>query len=235
MSATISAQVSDCLKLFYNLDGIFSYSSDNPLKLEQRRCVIDEHGRFIHWARNIGAYPVGADSLECHLRDASHVRDQAIRLINYIKRLLEDAISITRGRKVPWEYLRDDEVSLDEEDMFHEESPETELDQIIRHIGDGIEDLLHLSAAMRNPAPHDRVMGSQSIDTDHFLRPDIEHVREKFQKMDEVLANRLGTAITTRRRYFKYREAHHLRQSSDVDQQKATSTAAQTSPPLIPL
>ncbi|KAJ3531365.1 hypothetical protein NM208_g8908 [Fusarium decemcellulare] len=226
MSGTISTQVSDCLKLFSNLDGTSNDSSDNPLEVEQRRCVIDEHRRFIRWARNIGAYPIGAGSLEYHLQDTSHVRDQVIRLINYIKRLLEDAISILSGERVPWEHLDDDEVSMDEEDTFHEEFPETELDQIIRHIGDGVEDLLHLSTATRNPAPHDRVMGSQSIDTDHFLGPDIEHVKEKFQKTDEVLANRLGTAITARRRYFKYRKAHHDKLSSAMDPYKAAGTSA---------
>lgn len=50
-----------------------------------------------------------------------------------------------------------------------------------------------------------------SVQFNYFQPHDINHVQEKFPKLDPVITQRLGKALTRRRRYFKHREDHHLR------------------------
>ena len=85
----------------------------------------------------------------------------------------------------------------------------TELNQILSDIVEVVNCLLRLSVAIRNPAPHDRLMKSKSSDTSHYEPYDIQHVSMKFPGADKEITARLGKAISRRRQYFKYREEHH--------------------------
>lgn len=117
---------------------------------------------------------------------------------------------------------------MDEELESQEDSPKTELEQISMDLADVVDCLLRLSVAISNPAPHDRFVQSLSSETSHFERYDIEHVQSKFASIDLRLADRLGKAISRRRQYFRYREAHHAKLSYRLDQAGAAGAAGST-------
>ncbi|KAI8157329.1 Myosin-1 [Colletotrichum sp. SAR 10_70] len=113
------------------------------------------------------------------------------------------------GKATPWEEMEDDEEPLDDLEM------ETEMEQITLDITELVDCLLRLSVSIQNPAPHDRFMSSTFTDASAYEDFDIQHVQAKFQDIDESLAQRLGKAMSRRRQYFKYREAHHQKLSHD--------------------
>lgn len=131
------------------------------------------------------------------------------------------AAAIIHGEKVPWdclssdsdsdterssaEYVDDECVSGITRDDFEDT---TELKQLHSSIAQTVTLLLRLSIAIRNPAPHDQFIRSTNIDTSFYEEYDIMHVREKFPLAEEYLVTRLGRAISRRRQYLKYREAH---------------------------
>ena len=57
---------------------------------EHYRLFFDEHGRFNVWAGNIGAHQSGRVSLDFRLRDAGHIRDQVVSLLQYLSEILEE-------------------------------------------------------------------------------------------------------------------------------------------------
>ncbi|KAJ0353548.1 hypothetical protein KNSL1_001978 [Colletotrichum chrysophilum] len=117
------------------------------------------------------------------------------------------------GKATPWEEMEDDEEPLDDLEM------ETEMEQITLDITELVDCLLRLSVSIQNPAPHDRFMSSTFTDASAYEDFDIQHVQAKFQDIDEGLAQRLGKAMSRRRQYFKYREAHHQKLSHDNDEE----------------
>ncbi|KAI1309236.1 hypothetical protein F5Y03DRAFT_75775 [Xylaria venustula] len=106
----------------------------------------------------------------------------------------------------------------------------------IADIADIIGCLLRLSVSIRNPAPHDHFMSSRLINTSHFEEYDMEHVKAKLPLTQPTLARRLGKAISQRRQYFKYREAHHqkLNAGLDLDPTRSEAGAQSTIASSIP-
>ncbi|KAK3314877.1 hypothetical protein B0H66DRAFT_482065 [Apodospora peruviana] len=196
--------------------------------------VKDELARFKVWAGNIGAARTGRSSLEYRLRDSSNIRKQVLKLLEDLVELLQDAHSILKGDPIQledhnqgaeWREIMDgvemfynaeaDADSLDLEDV--NTNRETELSQIFTDIKEVVDCLFRLSVSIRNPAPHDRFRQSTKTDTSHHEPFDILHVREKFPVSDEVVAKRLGRAISLRRQYFKYRELHRQKLGHGLD------------------
>jgi hypothetical protein len=99
----------------------------------------------------------------------------------------------------------------------------TELKQLMAGIVETVTCLLRLSMAVRNPAPHDQFMKSMNIDTSFYEEHDIKHVEEKFPDADNFLVTRLGRAISRRRQYLKYREAHHKKLAYGIDKEQGDS------------
>ncbi|KAJ3544771.1 hypothetical protein NM208_g2880 [Fusarium decemcellulare] len=200
--------------------------------------IAEEEARFKVWSGNIGAHNSGRRSLQYRLRDASHLQKQVLTLLGDLSELLEDALAILTGDRVPWDQLEDeatladDTLSLDESSR-DEELPATEIEQIASDVPDAVNCLLRLSVAIRNPAPHDRFATFVSIDASHYEQFDTQHVRDKFEHIDQSVAKRLGKAISRRRQYFKYRESHHLKLSHGLDnteQKDSESTIASSLP-----
>ena len=107
------------------------------------------------------------------------------------------------------------------------------MDQILAGINEAITNLLRLSAAIRNPARHDQWLNfSKSFDTTPFEKYDIAHVVAKYPHISGYLAHRLGTALSRRRCYFKYREEHHNKMAAGLtaDEQDGKSTIASSLP-----
>ncbi|KAI3322270.1 hypothetical protein HD806DRAFT_144170 [Xylariaceae sp. AK1471] len=223
MGEDIAKAVSHCLSIFKLLT--FKEQEWNGGQV-QLSSVQDELSRFKVWAGSIGAHRTGRSSLEYRLRDASHIKSQVLRLLENLSELLQDANSILRAEKVPWDKLYVDEDMLDDTsrneypsgaDELDSSIPDTELAQILRNITDITNCLLRLSVTIRNPAPHDRFRESKITDTSHYEPFDIQHVRNKFPNIHSEMSERLGRAISRRRQYFKYREAHHATLSQGLD------------------
>ncbi|RSL68847.1 hypothetical protein CEP53_002395 [Fusarium sp. AF-6] len=180
-------------------------STDDPPAYFNRG-VRDEQTRFKVWSGNIAAHRTGTGSLDHRLRDSSNIRNQVVNLLRDLSGLLEDAIAIVTGEETSWDQLSGDEDVVLGEDAEDSDSPDTELEQISIDVTDAVNCLLRLSVAIRDPAPHDRFVISDSADTSHYEQFDIQHVCSKFGSIDSGLAERLGKAITRRRQFFKYRE-----------------------------
>ncbi|RSL88315.1 hypothetical protein CEP52_015257 [Fusarium oligoseptatum] len=218
MEESIASHVTCCLDLFSNAVDVSEASSPGP-EASFNRSIRDEQTRFKVWSGNIGAHRTGMSSLDHRLRDSSNIRNQVVNLLLDLNGLLEDAIAILTGEEPSWDQISNDGgVSLDQDDD-DSDSPDTELEQISIDVADVVNCLLRLSVAIRNPAPHDRFVESHSTDTSHYERFDIEHVYSKFKSIDPGLAQRLGKAISRRRQFFKYREAHRMKLSHGLDYQ----------------
>ncbi|KAJ6445032.1 G-patch domain-containingprotein [Purpureocillium lavendulum] len=241
MGDSIASHVESCLGLFHLVtDQPRSATGATEPFL---RDIKDEQTRFKVWAGNIGAHHTGMSSLDYRLRDSSHIRTQVIKLLQDLDNLLEDGSAIiseddshseqngnerqpelqgkTNATQITT-VLADSRGTLssapNEEDCDVEEDDiESELGQISMDVADVVNCLLRLSAAIRNPAPHDRFAASHFTDTSHYELFDIRHVQSKFDGVEADLAERLGKAISRRRQYFKYREAHHAKLSRGLD------------------
>lgn len=231
---SISTQVKRCLELNSALsdavaDAHITLPEGLTLSLE------DQKNRFAVWCGNIGAHRTGTSSLEHRLRDASHIRENVISLLDELEGLTNDATAIITGEMTPWDQMPEEEGEADDiapdpdEDM-----PGTEIEQIAMDIKEVVDSLLRLSITIRNPAPHDRFLMSGSTDTSHFEAFDIQHVKVKFEDAGSWLTERLGRAISRRRQYFKYRQQHHDKlaygMDGDDDRGIAPSTLASSIP-----
>ncbi|KAJ4367239.1 hypothetical protein N0V85_009155, partial [Neurospora sp. IMI 360204] len=88
----------------------------------------------------------------------------------------------------------------------------SELDDALSRVGNTIDCLLRLSAAIRNPAPHDFSMSKVAAELIEAFQPlDKDHIRHMFAQIDEPLVDRLAKAMAMRRQYLKYREEHASR------------------------
>ncbi|KAI1313324.1 hypothetical protein F5Y03DRAFT_161128 [Xylaria venustula] len=243
MTETITSHVTHCLELFR--DGLppMGRGDRDPSEETLIQKIRDEHTRFKVWSGNIGAHRVGMSSLDYRLRDSSHIRNHIIRLLKDLGLLLEDVRAILSGKKTPWDQLSSDEDSEveDEEDSdtddvtgSENDSADTELGQLTLNVTDVINCLLRMSITIRNPSRHDRFVGSVSTEMLHYEPFDIQHVGSMFYTIDSALAERLGKAITRRRQYFKYREAHHDKLSYGLEGRDHLDTAPETIASSIP-
>lgn len=237
--SSIAISVKGCLELFraiasLQLPSLALISSHQTTLMT----IADEESRFKVWSGNIGAHASGRRSLQFRLRDASHLQKHVLALLADLSRLLEDALAIMKGDKVPWDEDQHDDISDSEPDSLEDDSgddslPRTEMEQIAYNVSDCVNCLLRLSVTLRNPAPHDRFAASVPADVSHYEFFDIKHVQDKFQKVDSILAQKLGNAISRRRQYFKYRESHRLKLARGLDaedQADGKSTIASSIP-----
>ena len=213
MATSISSSIIACLKSFNEFIEDIKHPQEANVAGLVAGAWEDELGRLRLWAANIGAHQTGQSSLDFRLRDASHVREQIIKLLHGLLRRIQDAKDV----------LADDEESNDEEvadDALGGEDPKTEIQELQQSVATNINCLFQMSMLVRKPAQHDVYLGSKRADVAAFEPFDYSHVREKYPKADDVLAKRLGKAITRRRKYLIYRERHatKLRQGiSNVD------------------
>ena len=197
------------------------------------RAWLDEMGRLRMWAANIGAHRAGQSSLDFRLRDASHIRQQIIRLLEALLRRLQDGRNVLTENGDNRKGSSDDEMSGDEESE-EELTLQTELDDLRESFGMLMNRLFQMSMLVRKPAQVDLHIRSKNIDVSAFEHFDLNHVREKFPEADQILVQRLGKANTRRRRYLMYRKRHaaKLRQGienvggDDNDQDATTESNA---------
>ncbi|CAF9921052.1 MAG: hypothetical protein ALECFALPRED_001699 [Alectoria fallacina] len=210
MATSISSLIIACLKSFNEFieeTGRFQEENVGGLAASAWK---DELGRLRMWAANIGAHQTGQSSLDFRLRDASHVREQIIKLLQSLLRRLQDA----RDVMAEDEGSDDDDVA---EDLMDEEDPKTEIQELLESLATIINCLFQMSMLVRKPAQHDVIVGSKRADVAAFEPFDYNHVREKYPRADDPLVKRLGNAITRRRKYLRYRERHAMKLRQGID------------------
>lgn len=217
MADTIASQVTKCLGLFWALVSRDPSEITNEKLIDPKhlKTLQDELSRFKVWSGNMGAHKTGTSSLDYRLRDATHIRNQVLNLVQDLINLIQDATEIASGEIAPWDEMEDDPV--DNEAESDGESPETELEQIATDVADVVNCLLRLNADIKNPAPHQRFIETASTDTTFYEPFDTQHVHSKFADVQPWLAGRLGKAISRRRQYFRYRESHHAKLSAGLE------------------
>ncbi|KAL9112019.1 MAG: hypothetical protein Q9227_003639 [Pyrenula ochraceoflavens] len=231
MESKISSSLISCLQTFNKL-----IRHSNIEKTDDLPAILwkDELGRLRVWGANIAAHQSGQSSLDYRLRDASHIRDQIIDILGDLQRLLQDADELLGEKPSFAVAITDDGADPSAADCIEptDEEEESELQQIYREVKDAVNCLFKMSMLIRNPARHDRVIGSRKVETVGFEPFDRDHVSHKFPKADQLIVDRLGLAITRRRQDLKYRERHHAKLSQGIthehdtlsDQKENTST-----------
>ncbi|PLN76050.1 hypothetical protein BDW42DRAFT_199140 [Aspergillus taichungensis] len=205
MSNTISELVVSCLRQFTHLISShhLACSYDRmPLSLWE-----DELGRFKVWCSNIGAHQTNHSSLDYRLRDASHIKQQLLRLLRRLQRIIQDLQEATN------EDLNH-EMSSDSED---EGEAESYIKLNYRSLYQTINCLFQLSVAIRQPAHHDRLVRIKRSDIAPYEPWDRKHVMDKFPGIQPAIADRLGSAISQRRALLHYNERHHMKLASGLD------------------
>lgn len=221
---SISSSLVDCLKRFNTLtsrDELASYASEVPIN-----SWADELGRLRVWAANIGAHQTGQSSLDYRLRDASHIKAQTIRLLQRLRRTLEDSEDFLT------------ENVEDEDDLSIDDEEQTELQQINHALINTIDCLFELSMIIRRPAQHDRLLGTKKLDATIYEPFDVsrsssrtlfpqfpqiltllqrQHVAHKHPKAGNLVVDRLGAAISRRRAALKYRERHRAKLEKGIE------------------
>jgi hypothetical protein len=144
------------------------------------------------------------------------------------------ASAIASGETIPWDEMPSESEKPsdgDEPTTPEDEMASTELGQIVMDVNEINTDLLRLSKAMRNPAPHERFLNAVSTDTSYFNEHDKRHVQDKFPKADPTLLIKLAKAISRRRQFFKYREQHQSKlRKGLLTEHDDTSTVASSLP-----
>lgn len=221
----ISTSVKRCLSLFTSALTPFGDepAHDTGTELDHQR------NRLKIWSANIGAHESGTSYLEYKLRDASNIRRNVLELLHDLGQLLEDYTAISKGEVTPWDKLPDDG-----DEVVEDEAPETELQQITHHCKDIVDNLLGLSTAIKNQAPHDQIMAAKETGVSFYEQHDINYVRESYSALLPWQVERLGKAISRRRQYFRYRRTRHEQLTFDEPEteveKKSTSTLASSIP-----
>ncbi|KAK4939648.1 hypothetical protein LTR10_020148 [Elasticomyces elasticus] len=216
MTDSVSTISIECLK---RLSNVASREQLAHLDAEVHHMLWnDELGRLRVWAANIRAYQSGQTSLDYRLRDASHIREQTVKLLQRLRRLLGDIDDLLAEAPshtgVPALEKTDDEDE-DEDDDAADNG--TELQQIYHGLVDTINCLHQISVVIRRPTKHDRIVGIQKADITPFELFDRAHVAQRYPGVEQVLTDRLGSAISRRRATLIYRERHHAKLGKVID------------------
>jgi hypothetical protein len=195
-----------CLRRLQNLlgppasAGLEIYSSQVPLSVWN-----DELGRLRVWATNVGAHQRGQSSLDYRLRDASHIKQQILNLLNElevtvseIEQLLSDANPSTAA-------------------LYADGTDGTEFQQLHATLSDVITCMYQISVLIRKPTRHDRLLQYNSGIGVASAPFDRGHVSNKFPAAEVEIVDRLGLAITKRRLLLTYRERHDKKLAHGLD------------------
>lgn len=204
----ISFVVVQCLKDLSRLvsEDLSLFASEVPPALWK-----DELGRLRVWAANIGAHQTGQSSLDHRLRDASHIKEQTLRVLQRLQRTTEDMNDILHHSPGEDDFS---DLSGDEDDDEHQ----TEIQSIYHALRDTINNLYQMSMLIRQPAQHDRLIGTKRSDAVFYEQFDLRHVSDKYPQAGEDISKRLGLAISQRRAVMQYRERHRTKLGQGLNQ-----------------
>ncbi|KXH35491.1 hypothetical protein CSAL01_01572 [Colletotrichum salicis] len=175
--------------------------------------------------------------LDHHLRNASHIQRQLLKLLSGLKESIVDAKKILTGQTVPWDKLSN-KVNTSQDGMIE---PQTELQQIATEICGLVDCLLRLRVATGDPAPHDRITSAKLRKNPEDFSFDVNFFKETWVRIEEFLAERLGKSVSQRRETLR-QGAHERKSSTNSDllhneQSPGASSrhqkAAESMPPTI--
>ncbi|KAL6696784.1 hypothetical protein J3F84DRAFT_308048 [Trichoderma pleuroticola] len=122
--------------------------------------------------------------------------------------------------------------------LYFQSNEKSDIMPTIDNIGHIIDCLLRLSITIQNPAPHDQFVSRAGADTvSTYKEWDMRYIREKFSSLDDRLVDRLGTALSRRRQYLKYREEHSEKLANglinEADEGDNATTIASSIPKML--
>ncbi|KAK3299876.1 uncharacterized protein B0H64DRAFT_369198 [Chaetomium fimeti] len=215
MAETISGVVERCLTLFHALVGPEDGSKldSGNLDFPDRNVaiqMIDQHYRFKLWVSSVGADKPDMSSLDYRLRDASHIKIPVINLVKGLIEMIEAASAIVRGERTPWDQEElEEDLELEEGELDQFDVADTQLGQIAISMVNMVGYLVELKPAIRNPAPHDRIMAAKPSDASRLEHLDVRRVASTHRSVKPWLADRLGKSISRTRQYLKHRLFQH--------------------------
>lgn len=223
MVKSISFAVSTCFKSFNQLKVQTEQPSFDNKDGVGAVAWADELGRLRIWASNIGAHQRGQSSLDFRLRDASHISNQVITLLEDLEQILNDAaLEMSGSAKVGLE----DDLFETGQVTVNEEVVSSELQELYEEVVNIIDCLYQTSMLVRKPARHTPLLGCRKNDAAEFEFWDKKHVRDKFTDADDFLADRLGWATTQRRKHLMYWKRHNAKLGKGIEDVQGTHRSA---------
>jgi hypothetical protein len=172
----------------------------------------DELGRTRIWAANIGAHQTGTMSLDYRLRDASHIKNQTVEILQSLQELLEDLEEVLGEDREQSSEETSHEPWKDELAQHHDLEDlslnETETQNIHRNLVETITQLYQISMVIRQPGQLDRLMGMKRLDSEPFKFWARQHISHKYPRTEDFILDRLSSAMARQRAVLKYRERH---------------------------
>ncbi|KAJ5985298.1 hypothetical protein N7522_012494 [Penicillium canescens] len=208
MTATIASALNDCLKEFTDstTSGVLANFEN---EVSQRRWL-DELGRLRVWASNIGAHQTGQSSLDYRLRDASHLKDETIKILQRtLQVLLNLREVIEEGEDEPY---HEGGFSGDSDMEFESEGNEmTDVQLLYQSLRNNINLLFQITMAIRKPADHDRLVRMKIKHASFFEPWAQQHISHKFPGAEDNTIRRLSAAMAKQKAVLKYFERHRAK------------------------
>ncbi|KAJ5490350.1 hypothetical protein N7453_011175 [Penicillium expansum] len=195
MAPNIATVLNDCLKEFTectNLGALTRYENE-----VSKNRWLDELGRLRVWAGNIGSHQTGQSSLDYRLRDASHLKDETVKLLQRLLRLLRDLADVIENE----DQVEDesDEALFEDSELELEDNDMTDMQMLFQSLRNTINLLFQMSMAIRRPADHDRLLGVSII-------------------------SHLGAAMARQKAVLKYFERHRAKLGKGLSDNGDTGT-----------
>ena len=221
IAPSIGSLISTCLNSFNTLIRWITFSQ--RAKDFSIDAWADELGRLRIWAANSGAQEINQASLEFRLRDASHIRDQILSLLENLRARLNDAcIVVTEG--YPNYHFGENLLGEDSDD----EGPLGDMKELLITVTSIMKSLFLMSILVRKPAQHDSRLAFNRSETNSFKSYDYVCVRDRYPEADEDIVSKLASAITRRRTYLRCQAEHAVKDRQGVASEQADKTAPST-------
>ncbi|KAL8839971.1 MAG: hypothetical protein Q9176_004198 [Flavoplaca citrina] len=215
MAISISTSIIACLKAFNAfVEDLQALNGKNPTSFLLINAWQDELGRLRIWAANVGAHQTNQSSLDYRLRDSSHIREQIFKLLDKLMKRLHEAGNAINGEG---DDLEGSEVESLDGSVSDDEGLQTDVHHLQSSVATLITCLFQMSMLVRKPAQHDIRIGSREIEVAAFEAFDKNHVRDKYPKAEDFIVSRLGSGLTRRRKYLRYRERHALKLKQGIN------------------
>lgn len=208
MATNIAAALNECLKEFTELTNSGALTRYNNEVSKHR--WLDELGRLRIWAGNIGAHQTGQSSLDYRLRDASHLRNETVKLLQRLLRLLRDLADVMKDE----DQVEDENDGLffeDSELELEEDNDMTDIQMLFQSLRNTINLLFQISMSIRRPADHDRLLGVKIKDESYFEPWAQQHISHKFPNAAGPIIPRLSAAMARQKAVLKYFERHRAK------------------------
>lgn len=229
---SIASLVAKTLQRFRNLQDVLSKPSTSNDGLEGINLnnvllqTENDFTRFKMWVGNQAALQSGPPSLDYRLREATHLQQQVIYLLEDICESLQTTILLvydspsSMEREQQNEIFQEDEYSSlgpgegeksDFTDLESYEQLRPGLSTASTNIGEAVDCLLRLSVAIANPAPHEhfrKLDTRPSEDNSFYELNGIAFVKDEFPGITNELACVLTSIITRRCQFIESRQAH---------------------------